>query len=104
MAYSVAQRRQEIGIRLALGAQLASVRRMVVVQGMALAAIGAAVGIGVSLWLARFMTGFLFQTGERDALIFSSVPIVLLVVALIAVWIPAVRASRVDPVKALRAE
>ena len=104
MAYSVAQRRQEIGIRLALGAQLSTVRRMVILQGMALALIGAAVGIGASLWLARFMTGFLFQTGERDVLIFSITPVVLLVVALVAVWIPALRASRVDPVKALRAE
>jgi predicted permease len=104
MAYSVAQRRQEIGIRLALGAPLASVRRMVIVQGMALAAIGAAIGIGASLWLARFMTEFLFETGERDPFIFSSVPIVLLLVALVAVWLPAMRASRVDPVSALRAE
>jgi len=104
MAYSVAQRRQEIGIRLALGAQLASVRRMVVVQGMALAAVGAAIGIGISLWLARFMTGFLFQTTERDPFIFSGVPIVLLLVALMSVWMPALRASRVNPVTALRAE
>ncbi|HEX5069731.1 MAG TPA: ABC transporter permease [Vicinamibacterales bacterium] len=104
MAYSVAQRRQEIGIRLALGAQLSTVRRMVIVQGMALAIVGAAVGIAASLWLARFMTGFLFQTGERDPLIFSITPVVLLVVALAAVWLPALRASRVDPVKALRAE
>jgi ABC-type antimicrobial peptide transport system permease subunit len=104
MAYSVAQRRQEIGIRLALGAQISTVRRMVILQGMVLAGIGAAVGIGASLWLARFMTGFLFQTGERDLLIFSITPVVLLFVALVAVWLPAVRASRVDPVKALRAE
>jgi ABC-type antimicrobial peptide transport system permease subunit len=104
MAYAVSQRRQEIGIRLALGAQLATVRRMVIAQGMMLAAIGAAIGIGVSLWLARFMTGFLFQTGERDPLVFSGVPIVLLLVALMAVWVPALRASRVDPVTALRAE
>jgi putative ABC transport system permease protein len=104
MAYAVSQRRQEIGIRLALGAQLATVRRMVIAQGMMLAAIGAAIGIGVSLWLARFMTGFLFETGERDPLVFSGVPIVLLLVALMAVWVPALRASRVDPVTALRAE
>lgn len=104
MAYSVAQRRQEIGIRLALGAQLSAVRRMVIAQGMMLAALGAAIGVGASLWLARFMTGFLFQTGERDPLIFSGVPVVLLVVALAAVWLPAMRASRVDPVTALRAE
>ena len=104
MAYSVAQRRQEIGIRLALGAQLSAVRAMVVRQGMRLAVVGAAVGLGASWWLSRFIAGFLFQTQQRDPLVFGGVPAVLLLVALAAVTLPAVRASAVDPVKALRAE
>ncbi len=104
MAYSVAQRRQEIGIRLALGAQLSTVRRMVIRQGMTLAIVGAVVGLGASWWLSRFITGFLFQTQQRDPLVFAGVPVVLLLVALAAVTLPAVRASAVDPVKALRAE
>jgi predicted permease len=104
MAYSVAERRQEIGIHLALGAQVPAVRRMVIAQGMRLALIGAAVGIGAAWWLSRFMTAFLFQTEQRDPLVFSGVPVTLLLVALVAVWAPAMRASAVDPVKALRAE
>ncbi len=104
MAYSVAQRRQEIGIRLALGAQLAAVRGMVIRQGMTLAIVGAVVGLGASWWLSRFITDFLFQTQQRDPLVFVGVPVVLLLVALAAVTLPAVRASAVDPVKALRAE
>jgi predicted permease len=104
MAYSVAQRRQEIGIRLALGAELSAVRRMVIRQGMTLAIIGTVVGLGASFALARFLTDFLFQTGKWDPVVFSGVPVALLFVALIAVWIPAARASTVDPVRALRAE
>jgi predicted permease len=104
MAYSVAQRRQEIGIRLALGAALPAVRRMVVRQGMTLALIGTVVGLGASFGLARFITGFLFQTDKWDPLVFAGVPITLLVIALAAVWLPANRASAVDPVSALRAE
>jgi len=104
MAYTVSQRRQEIGIRLALGAQVSSVRRMVVRQGMVLAAIGAAAGFGASFWLSRFIAAFLFQTDQRDLTVFAGVPLALLLVALAAVWLPAVRASAVDPVKSLRAE
>jgi predicted permease len=101
MAYSVSQRKQEIGIRLALGAQLSAVRRMVIRQGMLLALAGTVVGLAAAFGLARFVAGFLFQTGQRDPVVFISVPVVLLIVALVAVWIPAVRASAVDPVKAL---
>jgi ABC-type antimicrobial peptide transport system permease subunit len=102
MAYSVAQRRQEIGIRLALGAPLAAVRGMVIRQGMTLAVIGAAVGLGAAFGLAQFISGFLFETTQRDPLVFSGVPITLLVVAFVAVFIPALRASATDPVIALR--
>ncbi len=102
MAYSVSQRKQEIAIRLALGAQLAAVRRMVIRQGMLLALAGTVIGLAASLGLARFMADFLFQTGQRDPAVFTAVPVVLLLVALAAVWIPAARASGVDPVKALQ--
>jgi len=102
MAYSVSQRKQEMAIRLALGAQLTAVRRMVIRQGMLLALAGTVIGLAASLGLARFMADFLFQTGQRDPAVFTTVPIVLMLVALAAVWIPAVRASRVDPAKALQ--
>jgi putative ABC transport system permease protein len=103
MAYAVQQRTQEIGIRLALGATASSARNMVVRQGMVLAAIGVVVGVGLSLYLARFVTSFLFGVQARDPLIFIGMPLVLAAVALVAVWLPAQRASRIDPIIALRA-
>jgi putative ABC transport system permease protein len=102
MAYLVEQRRQEIGIRLALGAQVPEVRRMVVVQGMALALVGVAVGVAASFGLAKLIASFLFGVSAWDPLVFVGVPVVLALVALVAVWVPALRASRVDPVVALR--
>jgi putative ABC transport system permease protein len=104
MAYAVQQRTQEIGIRLALGATASSARNMVVRQGMMLAAIGVVVGVGLSLYLARFVTSFLFGVQARDPLVFIGVPFVLAAVAFAAVWLPAQRASRIDPIIALRAE
>lgn len=104
MAYSVEQRTQEIGIRLALGAQGAQVRNMIVGQGMALAGAGLVLGVGVALWLARFMATFLFGVTARDPYVFVGVPILLALVAFVAVWLPARRASRVDPLIALRYE
>jgi predicted permease len=104
MAYSVEQRTQEIGIRLALGAQASHVRRMVVVQGMALAIVGVVIGVGAAFLLARFITSFLFGVTARDPLVFVGVPVLLSIVAFVAVWIPAMRASRVDPIIALRYE
>jgi len=102
MAYAVQQRTQEIGVRLALGAQPANVRSMVVLQGMRLAAIGVAIGLGAAFWLARYMSTFLFGVEPRDPLVFVGVPMLLAIVALLAVWIPAARASRIDPLGALR--
>jgi predicted permease len=102
MAYSVSQRKQELAIRLALGAQLGTVRRMVIHQGMLLALAGTVIGLAASFGLARYMADFLFQTGQRDPAVFATVPVVLLLVALAAVWVPAARASGVDPVKALQ--
>ena len=104
MAYSVEQRTQEIGIRLSLGADAGTVRRMVVRQGMQLALVGVVVGLAASWGLARLMTSFLFEVSARDPLVFAGVPIVLTIVAFFAVWLPALRASRIDPMVALRYE
>jgi predicted permease len=104
MAYSVEQRTQEIGIRMALGAQAGSVRTMVVRQGMILAVVGIAIGLGSSFGLARLIQAFLFGVTPRDTLTFSLIPVLLAAVALLAVWIPASRASKVDPIIALRYE
>jgi putative ABC transport system permease protein len=102
MAYSVQQRTQEIGIRLALGARSGAVRKMIVVQGMRLALLGVVVGIASSYGLTRFMASLLFGVQARDPLVFVAVPVLLAAVALVAVWVPAGRASRVDPLVALR--
>ncbi len=104
MAYSVEQRTQEIGIRLSLGADRGTVQRMVIVQGMRLAIVGVVVGLGTAWGLAQFMRSFLFEVEVRDPLVFVGVPIVLTVVALVAVWLPSLRASRVNPMVALRYE
>ena len=77
---------------------------MVVVQGMALALVGVAIGLVASFGLARLITAFLFGVTPKDPLVFASVPIVLSLVALFAVWLPARRASKVDPLVALRYE
>jgi putative ABC transport system permease protein len=104
MAYSVEQRTQEIGIRLALGAETGVVRNMVVRQGMALVLIGVVIGIGGAFGLTRFLAAFLFGVNVRDPLAFTSIPIALACVALVAIWLPALRASRLDPMQALRYE
>jgi predicted permease len=104
MAYSVEQRTQEIGIRLSLGADAGSVRRMVIVQGMRLALAGVVVGLAAAWGLAQFMRSFLFEVQVRDPLVFAGVPVLLTLVALVAVWLPALRASKVDPIVALRYE
>lgn len=104
MAYSVQQRTQEIGIRIALGAESGDVRNMVVYQGMRLALIGVTIGIAAAFGLTRLLASFLFGVQPRDPLVFTSVPILLCGAALFAVWLPARRASRVDPIHALRCE
>jgi putative ABC transport system permease protein len=102
MAYSVAQRRQEIGIRMALGAQASAVLRMVLGQGVAVAALGLVLGIAGALALTRLMTALLFNVSATDPLAFVSAPLLLGLVALTACYIPAVRATRVDPARVLK--
>jgi putative ABC transport system permease protein len=104
MAYSVQQRTQELGIRIALGAQASNLRNMVLRQGMALTLIGLGIGIGGALWLARFLASFLFGVKIWDPTAFIVTPLLLSAVAWIAIWIPARRATRVDPMTALRLE
>jgi putative ABC transport system permease protein len=104
MAYSVEQRTQEIGIRLALGAQAAQVKNMVVRQGLGLTAIGLVLGLTASFGLTRLIATFLFGVDKWDPFVFSAVPALLAAVAFVAVWLPARRASRVDPLIALRYE
>ncbi|HVH26778.1 MAG TPA: ABC transporter permease [Vicinamibacterales bacterium] len=104
MAYSVQQRTQEIGIRLALGADARRVRNMVIGQGMRLALVGVVVGLAASFGLTRLLASFLFGVAARDPVVFVTVPLLLTGVALVGVWLPARRAARVDPVIALRSE
>jgi putative ABC transport system permease protein len=104
MAYSVSQRTREIGIRMALGAQRHDVLKLVVKQGMSLAGIGVLVGIAVSLGLTRLMAGLLFGVSATDPLTFILVALGLASVALLANYVPARRAAKVDPMVALRYE
>jgi predicted permease len=104
MAYSVEQRTQEIGIRLALGAQASQVKNMVVLQGVRLALVGVALGLGGAFWLAKFITAFLFGVTAKDPVAFAGVPVLLSAIAFLSVWLPARRASKVDPIVALRVD
>ena len=104
MSYSVQQRAHEIGIRVALGADTGRVRQMVIRQGMSLAFLGVILGIGLALGLTRFLASFLYGVSPRDWIVFMSVPIILNIVAFVAVLLPAVRATRVDPMIVLRSE
>jgi predicted permease len=104
MAYSVAQRTHEIGIRMALGADQARIRNLVVGRGMLTAGLGVIVGLAAAAFLARFLAGFLFGVRAWDPMVFIAVPVLLALVALFAMWIPARRAARLEPIEALRVE
>ena len=104
MSYSVAQRTQEIGVRMALGARPLDVLKLVVRQGMMLALIGVIVGLAGALALTRVMSSLLFGVTERDPITFVAVAALLIVVAFISCFVPAHRATRVDPLIALRYE
>ncbi len=104
MSYAVAQRTQEIGIRMALGAGEESIAKMVLRNGAVLAVTGVAIGLLLAFVLARLAASLLFQTSAADPPTFSVVPMMLLAVALVACYLPARRAARVDPMNALRSE
>ena len=104
MSYSVQQRTQELGVRMALGAQTSNLRNMVIRQGMLLTVIGVVIGIGGAVWLTRFLASFLFGVKPLDSTVFVATPLLLSFSALVSVWVPAMRATRVDPMSALRVE
>jgi predicted permease len=104
LSYEVARRTREIGIRMALGAQMGDVLRLVVKQGFVLAVAGAAVGIGVALGVTRYLASMLYDVRANDPVTIIAVAVLLALVALAACFIPARRATRVDPIIALRYE
>jgi putative ABC transport system permease protein len=104
IAYNVAQRTHELGVRMALGAQTPDVIRLVVSDGLKLAVIGVAIGAAAALWAAKWVKPLLFDVSAKDPAVYAFVALVLIGVAVAASWVPARRASRVDPNVALRTE
>jgi putative ABC transport system permease protein len=104
LAFTIRERRREIAVRLALGAQASEIRRMLVGHGLKLVAIGLVLGVGISYGVGRTISSLLYQTKSHDIVTFGTVPVVLLLVAVIACALPAYRASRVEPMGVLRTE
>jgi putative ABC transport system permease protein len=104
MSYSVTQRTQEIGVRMALGAQRNEVVRMVVRQGLGISLVGIAAGLIAAAGLTRFIAGLLYEVKPQDPFVFVAVAVILAATAVLASWGPALRAALVDPVMALRCE
>jgi ABC-type antimicrobial peptide transport system permease subunit len=104
MSLNVANRRGEFGIRLALGAQAANLLTMILAQGLRLAIAGVVVGLLGAFAFTRLLKGLLFGIGTGDPLTFAVIAVILIGVAVLACWIPAHRATKVDPLEALRSE
>jgi putative ABC transport system permease protein len=104
MTYAVSQRTREIGIRMALGAQLRDVMTLVLRQGIALVIVGIVIGLTGAFLVSRVLSSFLLNVGTTDPLTFIGVSVLLLLVALLACYIPARRATKVDPLIALKYE
>jgi len=104
ISYAVSQRRREIGIRMALGAQQRGVERMFVRDGLVLAAAGSLIGLGAAALLTRLMSSLLFGVGALDPITYAAVPVILALAAAAASYIPARRAAAIDPVEALKAD
>jgi len=104
MAYTVTQRAKELGVRLALGAAARDVLRLVVGQGMRLALLGVGIGLVAALVFGRVMRTMLFNISTLDPMTYLVIPLLLLLVTLLATWLPARRATRVDPAVVLREE
>jgi len=104
LAYLITRRTQEIGIRMALGAERHDVLALVLREGLTLTGAGAIVGLIAAFWVTRLLASLLFRVQTTDPVIFVAVPLVLIAVAVLATLLPARRATRVDPMTALRAE
>src|SRR5262249_32528271 len=104
LAYGVTQRQREIGVRMALGAQKRDVLSLVIWQGMKLALIGILIGVLGALALTRVLRSLLYQVAPTDPLTFAVVSLLLVAIAMIACWLPARRATKIDPMEALRYE
>ncbi len=104
MAYTVVQRTQEIGVRIALGAAPGRVRGLVIRQGLAVAGTGVGIGLLLSLGLTRLMSSLLFEISTLDPVAYLTSTPLLLLVSLLACYLPAFRASRVDPLQVIRSE
>jgi len=104
LSFTVAQRTREIGLRIALGAQRVNVFSLVVVKGLKLAAIGSAIGLVCALAVTRLVSRLLYGVSPIDPVTFASVSFLLVAVAMLASWMPARRATKIDPMEALRYE
>jgi putative ABC transport system permease protein len=104
VSYTTAQRTYEIGVRLALGAQRRDIRRLIIINGVGLAAGGIAIGVAGAYALARFASNMLYEVTPSDPLTYAALSMLVLAITMIATWAPARRAQRVDPVTVLRNE
>jgi ABC-type antimicrobial peptide transport system permease subunit len=104
IAYTFSQRTQEIGVRIALGAQGSSIIALVLKSSIAIATIGVVIGTGVAIWAGRFAKPLLYETSPNNPFVLGGVALVLLAVAMVASLVPALRAKSVDPLEALRAD